>query len=231
MKSYGLENQEAPYTLTEQDNQVLQRFFLEEKLSSIEADQFKIYLRELIVWNKKFNITALHDAKQIVVNLFQDSLKIREYIDIAQAKGIVDVGSGGGFPGIPLKICFPDVPVILIEVNHKKKLFLEHIISLLGLKDIEVCSLDWRTFLRKTDYQADLFVTCAALPPEELIRMFKPSCNYNKAQLIYWASQLWQAGKKEKPFITKEIFYSLGHKKRRFVFFEQKTNKGEDSVE
>jgi len=219
MKSYGLNNQDTSYRLTEADEQLLKLFAQQEKLSAKQAEQFKIYLQELINWNNKFNITALTTAKQIINNLFKDSLKIREFVTIAPSKGIVDVGSGGGFPGVPLKIAFPEVPVVLIEVNHKKKQFLEHIIDLLGLENIEVCPLDWRTFLRKTEYEVDLFVTCAALPPEELIRMFKPGCRYNKAQLIYWASKQWETGKKEQPFITKEIPYTIDHKQRKFVFF------------
>ena len=71
-------------------------------------------------------------------------------VDLNKVKVIVDVGSGAGFPGIPLKILFPHLGIILIEVNKKKQRFLQTVIRILELKDIEVCGLDWRTFLRKT---------------------------------------------------------------------------------
>ena len=112
--------------------------------------------------------------------------------------------------------------MVLIEVNHKKIQSLKHIIAILKLENIEVCPLDWRTFLRKTDYEANLFCARASLDPAELMRMFKPSCIYNKAELIYWASLQWQVGEKEEPFLQKEIPYTIGNKKRKFVFFEKK---------
>lgn len=222
MKSYGFDNDEGSYTLNEHDERSLKQFFCIENLSVFQAAQLRTYLLELLTWNKKFNLSAITDIDDIIKYHFQDSLKLKDFIDISKSEGIADIGSGAGFPGLPLKICFPEVPMVLIEVNLKKVEFLEHLIRELKLTGIEVCPLDWRTFLRKTDYQIDLFLTRAALPPEELVRLFQPSCIYNKARLVYWASQQWHVGTKEKPFLQKEIPYVVGSKKRKFVFFEKK---------
>lgn len=218
MKSYGLDDNNS-YLFTKSDEVSLKSFFQEEQLSLQQAEQCKSYLLDLLEWNKKFNLTALTRVKDIVLYHFQDSLKIRDFYDFSTVNGIADIGSGGGFPGIPLKICFPEIPMVLIEVNHKKIKFLEHIITTLKLEFIEVCPLDWRTFLRKTEYDANLFCARASLEPIELMRMFKPSCIYNKAELIYWASRHWRVGVKEKNFFKKEIPYTIGNKKRKFVFF------------
>ena len=82
MKSYDLENEIVPYTLTKADEQAFAQFCKEEKLSSKAIERFKIYIQELITWNEKFNITALTKVKEILLYHFQDSLKIREFIDI-----------------------------------------------------------------------------------------------------------------------------------------------------
>jgi 16S rRNA (guanine(527)-N(7))-methyltransferase RsmG len=203
--------------LGEKDQHTFTEFAQQQQLSEQQKEQFKIYIIELLRWNEKHNLTAITDISEIITYHFHDSLKVREFVHIADYKGIVDVGSGAGFPGIPLKICFPEVSVVLIEVNHKKIQFLEHIITLLSLKGIEVCSLDWRTFLRKTEYEANLFCARASLQPAELIRMFKPSCIYKTAQLIYWASAEWKPGPQEKGFLADEFAYRVGNKKRKFV--------------
>ena len=93
-----------------------------------------------------------------------------------------------------------------------------NVIKQLGLKNVHVIDQDWRTFLRKTHYPIDLFCARASLAPEELIRIFKPSCPYNGAALIYWASTSWQADAQVAPFVEKEVPYTVGNKKRKFVF-------------
>jgi 16S rRNA (guanine527-N7)-methyltransferase len=134
-----------------------------------------------------------------------------------EINAIADVGSGGGFPGLPLKIKFPHLSVVLIEVNHKKVEFLETIVRKLKLDNVTISDLDWRTFLRTTSFPIDLFVSRASLHTDELVRLFKPGCIYNSSRLVYWASQEWEAGKKEIPYVKSEYSYTLGMKKRKYV--------------
>ena len=122
----------------------------QEKLSDKQVQQFQRYVDLLLEWNQKVNLTAITNKVAIVHDHFRDSLQIGRFIDIKTLTAIADVGTGGGFPGIPLKIKYPHLRVILIEVNRKKIMFLEHLIEELGLKEIELYTLDWRTFLRKT---------------------------------------------------------------------------------
>jgi len=189
------------------------------RLSSEQIDQFKQYEQQLLKRNKDINLTAITDPADIILFHFQDSVQLSNYIDFNQISAIADIGTGAGFPGIPLKILFPHLQLFLLEVNQKKVTFLHETIELLGLKNVIVCDIDWRTFLRKTSFPIDLFLSRASLHPDELVRIFKPSCPYHVAQLVYWASKTWQPGPLEMPFIQKEETYVVGNKTRRFIFF------------
>jgi 16S rRNA (guanine(527)-N(7))-methyltransferase RsmG len=180
--------------------------------------QFQRYAAYLLECNEFFNITALTELSSVVRQHFHDSLALANVIDLKSITSIADIGTGGGFPGLPLKIMFPHLKVLLLEVNKKKQGFLADVVKILGLTDVEICGVDWRTFLRTTDYTIDLFVTRAALDDLELIRVFKPSSPYNKSTLVYWVSKEWEPHPKVQPFIRRSEAYRLGHKDRKLIF-------------
>lgn len=194
----------------------------QEKLTDEQISKFKEFERLLSQRNQEFNLTAIKDLSGIVRQHFQDSLSLRHFADLSSVKSICDIGTGAGFPAIPLKIVYPHLNVVLIEVTNKKVQYLTELINLLELKNVEICDLDWRTFLRKTDHQVDYFVTRAAIDEVELIRMFKPACFYKNATLAYWASDEWNSHAKAVPFIKSIESYKLGNKKRKLVFFASK---------
>jgi 16S rRNA (guanine527-N7)-methyltransferase len=198
---------------------VWQRFCEQEKLTARQQEQFKQYTQLLIEWNKKFNITTITNEDDIVRDHFQDSMQLRRFVELDKQRGIADVGSGGGFPGIPLKICYPDIPFVLIEVNNKKVNFLHEVIKQLELTNVEVSTLDWRTFLKNTAYEIDLFTARASLQPEELVRFLSPISPYAGASMVYWASELWEPTQKVKGLIKREESYRIGNKRRKLVFF------------
>src|ERR1700722_15668283 len=134
-----------------------QKFIIDEKLTEPQAERFEKYLLLLDEWNKKTNLTRIIDLPDIIAYHFQDSIAIRKFIDVRKRKGIADVGAGGGFPGIPLHILFPEVPMVLIEVSLKKAAFLQEVIEKLQFTNCQVSTLDWRTFLRSKSYEIDLF--------------------------------------------------------------------------
>jgi 16S rRNA (guanine(527)-N(7))-methyltransferase RsmG len=191
-------------------------------LTEAQIDQLQRYMELLIEWNNKFNLTAITDPAAIITYHFDDSLAITEHIDFNTIQTIADIGTGAGFPAIPLKILFPHLKTVLIEVNNKKRSFLAHVAQELGLDNISMYPDDWRTFLRTNDHTIDYFFARASLQPEELVRLFKPSSAYKNALLIYWASQQWKPKKTEAPFINKEILYTLDTVQRKFIFFQQK---------
>jgi len=104
---------------------------LDEK--AIEA--FELYLKELVKWNQKINLTAIRSEKEIVLKHFLDSLSVSP--NLPKPSSILDIGSGPGFPGIPLKIAQPELAMTLIDSVRKKVDFQRHIIRMLGLKGIE----------------------------------------------------------------------------------------------
>ncbi|MBU0481524.1 MAG: 16S rRNA (guanine(527)-N(7))-methyltransferase RsmG [Proteobacteria bacterium] len=107
-------------------------------------DQFQLYCRELKKWNRRINLVGEDSDLAIVEHHFLDSLTVLPLLGDCPPPGLVDVGSGAGFPGLPLKIMRPDLPVKLVEPRGKRASFLRHIIRTLELKEAEVleCRLE-----------------------------------------------------------------------------------------
>jgi 16S rRNA (guanine527-N7)-methyltransferase len=112
------------------------------KLNSRQVKQFELYYQELIEWNKKINLTAITDYSSVQVKHFLDSLTITLALPEEEVEkpdfNIIDIGTGAGFPGVPLKILFPQPRLVLIEPTTKKTAFLHHIIRKLELENVEV---------------------------------------------------------------------------------------------
>ena len=100
------------------------------------VEQFMRYLTHLIEWNKAINLTAIIDPKEIIIKHFVDSLVALVATSFPQNGVVLDVGSGGGFPGIPLKIVRSDMRLVLVEPIRKKCSFLNSVIGLLKLQDV-----------------------------------------------------------------------------------------------
>ena len=105
------------------------------RLERSQIAQFAIHAKELIAWNRTTNLTAITDPTEIAVKHFLDSLPVLPFLP--PKSWLLDIGSGGGFPGIPLKILRSDLQVTLIDATRKKVNFQKHIIRTLGLKNIE----------------------------------------------------------------------------------------------
>ena len=107
-------------------------------LSEHQLGLFQIYLDELWAWNKRTNLTGLSSRKRIVFELFLDSLIPAPFL--AKRGTLLDVGTGAGFPGIPLKIYNPRLVVHLLDANFKKGSFLKQAVRLLGVNDTRLGS-------------------------------------------------------------------------------------------
>jgi 16S rRNA (guanine527-N7)-methyltransferase len=99
------------------------------------VEGFDLYLGELLRWNQKINLTAIRTEKGIVLKHFLDSLSVAPHL--SKISSLLDIGSGAGFPGIPLKMIRPSLEVTLIDSVRKKVDFQRHIIRTLGLKGID----------------------------------------------------------------------------------------------
>jgi len=107
------------------------------QIGSKEAGQFSTHAGELIKWNLKINLTAITDPLEVAVKHFLDSLAPARIIP--PGSSMLDMGSGGGFPGIPLKVILPSLSVSLADSSRKKISFLKHVIRTLDLKGINAC--------------------------------------------------------------------------------------------
>lgn len=94
-------------------------------LSEHQLDLFQIYMQELIMWNEKMNLTAITDPEEIVVKHFLDSLLLAPFLPEKEVFSFADVGTGAGFPGVPIMILHPDIRMVLIDSLQKRLTFLE----------------------------------------------------------------------------------------------------------
>lgn len=110
--------------------------FLNVRFSVKQTEQFFEYMNLLIEWNEKMNLTAITDPEEIILKHFIDSITILKNIE-NDAK-IVDVGTGAGFPGIPLSIMRPDLKITLVDSLNKRLIFLQEVVNKLELKNVEI---------------------------------------------------------------------------------------------
>lgn len=108
------------------------------QLTPNQVEAFRLYEEELLAWNAEFNLTAIRDRPGVRVKHFLDSLTCMIALREAPATRLVDVGTGAGFPGIPLKIILPSLRLTLVESVGKKADFCRHVVNTLHLEDVEV---------------------------------------------------------------------------------------------
>lgn len=99
---------------------------------------FTTFEKELLEWNQKFNLTAIRDVESIRTKHFLDSLSCVLAWKSTPPQHLIDVGTGAGFPGIPLKIMYPNLKLTLVESVGKKAMFCQHIVRVLGLENVDV---------------------------------------------------------------------------------------------
>jgi 16S rRNA (guanine527-N7)-methyltransferase len=124
-------------------------------------EKFSIHAVELIRWNQKINLTAITDPMEIAVKHFLDA--IAPIPHISPTGSLLDIGSGGGFPGIPLKICLPSVSATLLDASRKKINFVKHVIRILALENIYAFHVRAEDFAKKPEaaHQFDVIISRA----------------------------------------------------------------------
>lgn len=122
------------------------------KLSRQQIDQFILFYEMLIEKNKYMNLTSITEYKDVIIKHFIDSIYLINYFDINNLS-VIDVGTGAGFPGIPLKIAFPSIKITLIDSLNKRVNFLNEVIKELKLDDIKVVHGRAEDLARKVEFR------------------------------------------------------------------------------
>ncbi|HJA65648.1 MAG TPA: 16S rRNA (guanine(527)-N(7))-methyltransferase RsmG [Candidatus Mediterraneibacter cottocaccae] len=123
------------------------------QLTEKQCSQFDRYYELLNEWNKVMNLTAITDYDEVVLKHFIDSLSLVRVLDLSSVHSLIDVGTGAGFPGIPIKIAFPHINVTLLDSLNKRVKFLDTVISELKLDDISAVHGRAEDLAKKAEYR------------------------------------------------------------------------------
>lgn len=130
-------------------------------LSQEQVDQFIIYKDLLKSWNEKINLTAITDDMEIIKKHFIDSISIVKSGVLKEGMSLIDVGTGAGFPGIPIKIIMPGIRVVLLDSLNKRITYLNEVIKELKLKDIEAIHGRAEEFSKNDKYREKFDISTA----------------------------------------------------------------------
>ena len=156
----------------------------------VHAEQFMRYLVHLIEWNKVINLTSITDPTEIIIKHFIDSLIALVATSFPQNGVVLDVGSGGGFPGIPLKIVRPDIRLVLVEPVKKKCSFLNSVIGLLKLEDVSTFDGTIEQYAKWPLRHAIDTVVVRALKFEEIRKHLTPLLTLKGKIVLYRAGAI-----------------------------------------
>lgn len=194
-------------------------------LAEKTIEDFELFLTELLKWNQKINLTAIRSEKGIVLKHFLDSLSVLPHLP--EISSLLDIGSGAGFPGIPLKIISPNLEVTLIDSVRKKVDFQGHIIRTLGLTGIKAVHgrIQDKEILETLGGQWDGVIARAFSDLKTLMRLSHPFLKKGGTLLAMKGGKIEPLSQTEKSLyrMQKEVQYVLPFSsiKRSLLLFER----------
>lgn len=189
-------------------------------ITDYQINQFLKYYDLLIEWNEKINLTAITDFKEVIIKHFIDSLSIVKICDMNNIDSLIDIGTGAGFPGIPLKIVFPDIKVVLLDSLNKRVDFLNLVINELSLDNIEAYHGRAEELAHNNDFREkfDLCVSRAVANISTLSELCIPFVNLNGCFISYKSNKVDE--ELSNSIYTFDILNSYVDKVFKFNFFD-----------
>lgn len=150
-------------------------------LTEKQKVQFDEYYKLLVKWNEKMNLTTITERNDVYLKHFYDSITPSIYFNFNQKLSVCDVGAGAGFPSIPLKICFPELQVTIVDSLKKRITFLEHLIEELELENVQVFHSRAEDFGKTKQYREsfDIVMARAVARTSVLAELCLPLCKVN----------------------------------------------------
>jgi len=187
------------------------------ELSEVQLEQFRFYYEMLVEKNKVMNLTGITDWDEVLEKHFLDSISLIRAVDLNQKLTVMDMGTGAGFPGIPLKIAFPNLKVTLADSLNKRVLFLQEVIDALKLEDIEAIHGRAEDLARDKKYreQYDLSVSRAVANLSTLSEYCLPFVKIDGQFISYKSGEI-----EEEVNASKSAVFLLGGKVKDIVKFE-----------
>lgn len=203
---------------------------LQIKLDDTQVNQFIQYYEMLVEKNKVMNLTAITEFDEVIEKHFLDSLSLIKVYDLTKEVSVLDMGTGAGFPGIPLKIAFPQLQVTLADSLNKRILFLQEVIDALGLEKVEAIHARAEELGRNKEYreQYDLVVSRAVANLASLGEYCIPFVKLGGEFISYKSGEIEEEVKNAKNAVfllggkVKEVYkFDLYEQKRSFVRIEK----------
>lgn len=172
----------------------LGRLNLDIAITDRMLNQFFEYYKTLVKWNTFMNLTAITDLDQVVEKHFADSIILGQYLDLNKMETMIDIGTGAGFPGLPLKIVYPHLHLVLADSLHKRIEFLNEMLSILQLENVKAVHGRAEELARDENYRAkfDISVSRAVAKLSSLTEYCVPFVKVGGIFVAYKSSEIEQ---------------------------------------